>query len=204
MPLNSTTRHVFSHPTDCPPSCLSRCARCKATKPCADFYRQKHNQSGLHSWCRICCRADHAAFIAARPDVSAKQEAGRWARRWGADKERLAARHKKWIKDHPEYARAAVKRRRAIKLSAQIVDLTDAQWEIIKQTYRHNCAYCGKSLIEFSYDAHVRAAMVTMDHVIPVKRGGNHTWSNIVPVCLSCNARKRDKDAPSYQPMLLI
>lgn len=31
---------------------------------------------------------------------------------------------------------------------------------------------------------------LTMDHVIPVSKGGPHTASNIVPACQPCNSRK--------------
>ena len=32
---------------------------------------------------------------------------------------------------------------------------------------------------------------LTMDHVIPVARGGRSTKSNVVPCCKSCNSKKK-------------
>ena len=43
------------------------------------------------------------------------------------------------------------------------------------------CHYCGK---------HVGAENLTMDHVIPVARGGTSTKGNIVPCCFACNQGK--------------
>lgn len=44
------------------------------------------------------------------------------------------------------------------------------------------CHYCGKN---------VGAANLTMDHVVPVARGGRSVKSNCVPCCKSCNNEKR-------------
>ena len=43
------------------------------------------------------------------------------------------------------------------------------------------CHYCGR---------HVGRANLTMDHVVPLVRGGRSTKGNIVPACKECNNRK--------------
>lgn len=44
------------------------------------------------------------------------------------------------------------------------------------------CYYCGRK---------VRPKELTMDHVVPVIRGGKSTKGNLVPVCKECNNRKK-------------
>lgn len=44
------------------------------------------------------------------------------------------------------------------------------------------CHYCGRM---------VGSAALTMDHVVPVARGGRSTKGNIVPSCRACNQAKR-------------
>ncbi len=44
------------------------------------------------------------------------------------------------------------------------------------------CHYCGRS---------VGAELLTMDHVVPVARGGRSTRGNVVPCCEGCNRDKR-------------
>jgi 5-methylcytosine-specific restriction endonuclease McrA len=44
------------------------------------------------------------------------------------------------------------------------------------------CHYCGKN---------VGAENLTMDHVVPVARGGKSVRSNCVPCCKACNNEKR-------------
>ncbi|HEC22329.1 MAG TPA: HNH endonuclease [Chloroflexi bacterium] len=43
----------------------------------------------------------------------------------------------------------------------------------------YTCQYCGK-----------RTSQLTIDHVIPRHRGGEHTWENLVTACPACNRRK--------------
>ncbi|MFC2006192.1 HNH endonuclease [Chloroflexota bacterium] len=43
----------------------------------------------------------------------------------------------------------------------------------------HACQYCGKE-----------TRQLTLDHVIPKYRGGQHTWENVVSACVPCNRRK--------------
>lgn len=44
------------------------------------------------------------------------------------------------------------------------------------------CHYCGRT---------VGAGNLTMDHVVPVARGGKSVRSNCVPCCKDCNNEKR-------------
>ena len=44
------------------------------------------------------------------------------------------------------------------------------------------CHYCGKKF---------KAAELTMDHVVPVARGGTSTKGNVVPACKKCNTEKK-------------
>ena len=46
------------------------------------------------------------------------------------------------------------------------------------------CHYCGKQ---------VGAKALTMDHRIPLVRGGRSTKGNLVPACAECNAAKRHR-----------
>lgn len=44
---------------------------------------------------------------------------------------------------------------------------------------RFTCQYCGK-----------KAPDLTLDHVIPRRQNGAHTWENVVTACSRCNLRK--------------
>ena len=50
--------------------------------------------------------------------------------------------------------------------------------EIFKRD-KYTCQYCGQ-----------KTRQLTLDHVIPRYRGGQHTWENVVSACVPCNRRK--------------
>ena len=50
------------------------------------------------------------------------------------------------------------------------------------------CQYCGRTLAEL----HGRQ-FLTRDHVMPVSRGGDNSWLNVVTACSACNHRKGDR-----------
>lgn len=63
----------------------------------------------------------------------------------------------------------------------------------------HTCQYCGRLDGE-----------MTMDHVLPLSRGGQTVWTNVVTACVPCNRRKANHTpeeagmhlhAPPFKPM---
>ncbi len=60
----------------------------------------------------------------------------------------------------------------------------------------HTCQYC---------DTQFPKSVLTLDHVVPLSRGGKTAWDNIVTACGPCNAHKANKLEPRplhrpYQP----
>ena len=51
-----------------------------------------------------------------------------------------------------------------------------------RQVGKGVCHYCGSS---------VPPRDLTMDHIVPIIRGGRSTRGNVVPACKSCNNRKK-------------
>jgi len=51
----------------------------------------------------------------------------------------------------------------------------------VLQRDQYACQYCGSR------------KHLTLDHVIPRSKGGQHTWDNVVTACASCNGRKGDR-----------
>ena len=44
------------------------------------------------------------------------------------------------------------------------------------------CHYCGRTF---------KPAELTMDHILPIGRGGKSTKGNVVPACKECNTKKK-------------
>ncbi len=52
--------------------------------------------------------------------------------------------------------------------------------EVLRRDH-HSCQYCGSS------------KHLTLDHVIPLSKGGQHSWDNVVTACKGCNQRKSNR-----------
>ncbi len=59
---------------------------------------------------------------------------------------------------------------------------------------QHLCMYCGDQL---SFKE------LTLDHIIPVSRGGKHNWTNVISACKRCNQIKSNK-TPEEAGMQLL
>ena len=57
---------------------------------------------------------------------------------------------------------------------------------------RYTCQYCGQ-----------KTRQLTLDHIIPRYRGGQHIWENVVSACVACNRRKAGR-TPQEASMKLM
>jgi len=58
----------------------------------------------------------------------------------------------------------------------------------------NTCQYCETQLNESNQ---------TLDHVLPVSRGGKHEWTNLVACCRKCNAKKANRTPDEANMQLL-
>lgn len=181
------------------------CTTCGETKALAEFYAEPAKRGGYGTKCKVCIRAAVNRYrLANREIVLARKQAYREAnlekvkagqRRhyqenrdqvlgeakayYLAHKDRIREYQRGWVAANRDKDAARGQRRRERKNAASVVDFTARQWEMVKLLYGFRCAYCGCT-----------PAVLHQEHVVPLSRGGNHTLSNIVPACGSCNARK--------------
>jgi 5-methylcytosine-specific restriction endonuclease McrA len=54
----------------------------------------------------------------------------------------------------------------------------------------HTCAYCGIRPGDKQHGRTLSERSFTVDHILPISRGGKNTWGNTVCACPACNQRK--------------
>lgn len=103
--------------------------------------------------------------------------------------EKLSRRYALWCKANPEKCVLHSAKHRALKYANTPLDemLTSTEWLAILAEANGHCHYCGKE------------AKLTLDHVIPLSKGGKHSKDNVVPACGHCNYSKRDKTPEEWR-----
>jgi len=96
------------------------------------------------------------------------------------NKEAIKKRKSKYSKEHRIERRAREHTRRTQK-KINGGTYTKKQWIDLCNKYNNTCLMCGKTNIK-----------LTVDHIIPISKGGSNYIDNIQPLCLSCNSKKHD------------
>src|SRR5579871_2983373 len=124
-------------------------------------------------------------------------------RHYYVHRERINAAKREQRRDNPErfrstdrarYLRDAEKRRHQSRIARAkrsgiscYISLQD--WRLLLKRFNFRCFYCGTKLTKRNR---------SLDHKIPLVRGGTNEISNLVPSCLRCNQRKNRKTAEEY------
>ena len=86
----------------------------------------------------------------------------------------------KWRAANKERDNFHSRTRRARRKNAEGFFTFD-EWKLLKRQYGYTCLMCGKKEPEIK---------LTIDHIIPLIKGGSNYIENIQPLCQSCNSKK--------------
>lgn len=185
------------------------CRGCGACRPADEFYARSN-------FCKPCDIEKARAWIAANPDRrrenqrayqqrtkadrAAYREENRehlraYKRRWREanrektrkhardsyrrNRESARRRNLTWAAENPDKVREAQDRRKQREAAAPGF-CTPEQWAGRLEVLGRRCFYCG-------------GPYETIDHTIPISRGGSKWPANLRPACFSCNASKGNK-----------
>jgi|CXWL01.1.fsa_nt_gi 5-methylcytosine-specific restriction endonuclease McrA len=105
-----------------------------------------------------------------------------WGRK-NKDKRRVIV--SKYQKAHPEMNRLACSiysfRRRRFP-GVGDTGFTVQEWNAVVKKFNDSCAYCRRNDVK-----------LTIDHVVPLSKGGSIGIENIVPACRPCNSKKGNR-----------
>lgn len=111
-----------------------------------------------------------------------------WQRTYAKHRQKHSERVTRWARENPE-ARAAIRDRRRAREAGADGDYTKDDVRVLLKRQGRVCFYCQCPLTKFS-----------VDHFIPLSRGGSNGPSNLVLSCHPCNCRKAAKMPWEWMP----
>ena len=183
---------------------MKKCSKCGEPKPLDGFSARKDSKDGLRGDCKICRAAvvkkykvenierirglNHLLYMA-NPDLVKAR-----ARKWKVDnRERARINNRKWAAENPELERESKRRWKAENPEAEV--LSEQRRRARKQAngvFVVTVREAKRLLAQPCYLCLV-APSTTLDHVIPISRGGRHSIGNLLGACLFCNSSKNVK-----------
>ena len=141
----------------------SACAHCGAS--------MAHKRAGA-VYCSRSCKslAGGKRRTASNPSLNAV--------RYQREKDHRRAYAVTYGQRRPEVGRAARAKRKALARNAGVLDVSARDWRRLCSRHGWRCFYCSAK------------APLTMDHIVPIIRGGRHSIGNLIPACGSCNSSK--------------
>lgn len=166
----------------CSPECRAEAGRRRA----AAWYAERKDDPALKT---------RVAEATQRHYEKVKADAEAWSTRlartaeWRAENpDKLRAQNRAWVDANRGRKHAKDHRRRARLLDAFVEDVDP---QVVWTRDRGICGICSETIDPALVWPDKRAR--TIDHVIPLARGGTHEYANVQLAHMVCNARKNDR-----------
>jgi 5-methylcytosine-specific restriction endonuclease McrA len=148
------------------------CTKCNIEKTIDMFFKDVSKKSGVKPYCKDC---DKKYIRSTDAILRGRIKSKGYVTPNKADNDK---RYRLTELGRVNKFRCKSKRRNAIGQHT----LSSKELNKIYNSFENKCAYCNST------------DNITLDHVIPVSKGGNTTIDNIILACRSCNCKRGNKD----------
>ena len=172
--------------------------------PVSDFHKDSRSPDGYRAQCKSCrnlyMKGYHEATNDARRDYMRKRMAENGERVRELDRTRYERDKEKRIALACEHVKIRRARLAGVETDPGVTVLA------LRKIHGDDCCYCG---VQMTFKRGKRGEGInphraTLEHILPITRGGGHTFANTALACHHCNVTKNDrtieewKEARSY------
>lgn len=160
------------------------------TRDFSCFYKKGGGREGFRAICKI-CNAGQNKNARSLQDKTKVSEYNKAYKKNNLDRiKEVDKNYRSRVRSLPEVKRARLhyEHLRRINQEKQIGVVPVDYWEILISVFGNRCLECGSD------------DQLTLDHVIPLSKGGMHCISNFQILCHLCNARKGNRNMNDYRP----
>lgn len=200
-----------------------RCPRCKETKPLSAFSRCSRTKDGLQCYCKECQRILGKEW---RSSPGVREATNAYRRKW-LTPEKNREYHQRYNEKHPGYAARKTQKWRADnpeKLAEQRAKMPEygREWrarnpdKVLDWTHKRRALKAKTASVPVNrsevaerdnWRCHICGQKVTrknwsLDHLVPLSRGGTHTMDNVALAHLRCNLRRGRGSLPAQLLLL--
>jgi len=186
-----------AHKVQYTPDGLRICKLCGEGKPTTEYHSDSGGTDGYRAQCKTCrtgyMQGYYAENIAKRREYVRERQANNTEHVRAIDRARYERDKDKRI----ALATEAVHIRRARMMAAEYHHgITDTS---LRKIHGDNCCYCGV-VMDFKRGTRgsINPHRATIEHVLPISRGGSHTWDNTTLACHKCNVSKNAKTVEEW------
>lgn len=158
-----------------------RCSECLTTFPRTNFYPNSGFADGMDGRCKPCRNRLQKGQRTADPEKAKAT----WRRNRAKNLEKSKAAVRRWQQNHPAYVRDAAAFRRALIKQVPTEAIRSA---VVMERDQWTCQICTEPIDPDLPSLHPLSP--SLDHVVPLSRGGSHTYDNVQASHLRCNMRK--------------
>lgn len=178
---------------------LRVCTQCGEGKPLGEYHRDKGGSDGYRAQCKSCRSSRMSEYYLENQDSIKNYERGRRLNLTGHMREIDRKRYRRNRAQRIASASDFVNVRRSRK--AGVLTEPGVTVASLRKIHGDKCCYC-EVILDFNRRPRsegISPDRATLEHIVPISRGGSHTFLNSALACHECNVSKNSKTVEEWE-----